>query len=138
LKGSIPTTFGSLTKLVHVYLNHNFFQFDLPSQLSQLTNLKDLFLEHNAFRGSVPTEFAKMTSLRMCLATIPSRQFHIMTNILTLFLLFHNTTENFRIFETIMTGTMPDAICDMKDKYDLTGLEADCGKVSCECCTTCH
>ena len=34
---------------------------------------------------------------------------------------------------------MPSEICDMKDKYNLKNLEADCKeKIECACCTKCH
>ena len=52
-----------MKKLLHLYLNHNFLEGELPSELVEMSKVRDLYLEHNAFKGTISTEFALMTNL---------------------------------------------------------------------------
>ncbi|XP_042014935.1 receptor-like protein 35 [Salvia splendens] len=65
LKGSIPSTFVNLTKLIHVDLSHNSFTSSLPSTLfANLTKLIHVDLSLNFLTGSLPsTLFANVTQL---------------------------------------------------------------------------
>ncbi|CAB9520176.1 LRR receptor-like serine threonine-protein kinase At4g08850-like [Seminavis robusta] len=111
LVGPLPTTYGNMRSLRDLWVNHNFLQEAIPSELGKLTDsLVRLYLESNAFHSTVPAELGNLDKL-----------------------------EQFRVFETLVTGTMPHAVCDLVNQDDnkLEQIQADCEKVVCDCCTTC-
>jgi hypothetical protein len=167
LVGPIPTEIGSLDLLSFFSIGGNAFTGTIPTELGLNTELSKflhrgiiecvlriehfsnaffsllstvvLALQNNDLRGTIPlelTEFTSMTSLTlnsnsMLSGTIPS-EIGQLTALERLFLHF-----------TDFTGTMPQAICDLRQR-DLRFLSADCAgenpKVVCpqpSCCNTC-
>ncbi|KAL1542445.1 receptor-like protein 35 [Salvia divinorum] len=58
LKGTIPSTFANLTKLIHVDLSVNDLTGSLPSTLfANLTKLSQVVLSENSLAGSLPSTF---------------------------------------------------------------------------------
>ncbi|CAB9529503.1 LRR receptor-like serine threonine-protein kinase At4g08850-like (Partial), partial [Seminavis robusta] len=77
LVGPLPTTYGNMRSLRDLWVNHNFLQAAIPSELGKLTDsLVRLYLESNAFHSTVPAELGNLDKL-----------------------------EQFRVFETLVTGT---------------------------------
>lgn len=138
--GAIPSEWGQMTKLRHVYLNHNLLQHELPTQLGRLTVLRDFYLEHNAIAGTIPSQFGSLANLGKQNSLSTSFSMFLEMRTRSLFS-FASSKGKFHIFTNQVTGTMPSQICSLKDK-ELKELEADCrGKVECdqpECCTKCH
>jgi Leucine-rich repeat (LRR) protein len=69
LKGTIPSSLGSLTRLVTLWLDYNNLKGTIPSSLASLTQLTDLNLEFNNLKGTIPSSLAsltKLTYLRLC------------------------------------------------------------------------
>jgi hypothetical protein len=54
LKGTIPSSLGSLTKLTYLGLSGNNLKGTIPSSLGSLTKLTYLYLPHNSLTGLVP------------------------------------------------------------------------------------
>ena len=64
MKGSIPSTFANLTKLIHVDLEFNFFAGSLSSMLfERLSNLIHLDLSFNSFSGNILQSLFALPSL---------------------------------------------------------------------------
>jgi hypothetical protein len=126
-----------MKKLSHVFLSHNFLEGELPSELAELSKLRDLYLEHNAFKGTISTEFARLQRLG---EDVVNRGLCLIVLEKLMMIVELSFTENFRIFETQVTGTMPTAVCNLIDKENLKTLEADCrvGRITCPCCTKCY
>jgi hypothetical protein len=54
LKGTIPSSLASLTRLTNLNLSANNLKGTIPSSLASLTRLAILILDHNALTGLVP------------------------------------------------------------------------------------
>ena len=80
--------------------------------LSNFPNLKEARLDNNAFRGEIPSTLGQMVHLRVLM-----------------------------LGGNLLTGSMPDEICNLREYHELKYLEVDCGgsnpKIECDCCTSC-
>ncbi len=65
LTGSIPASFGQLTKLKILALDGNQLSGYIPAELGELTLLNYLFLQGNSLSGSIPYSFAGLESLNV-------------------------------------------------------------------------
>ncbi|KAH9326586.1 hypothetical protein KI387_006764, partial [Taxus chinensis] len=63
LHGSIPPSFGKLTALINLSLDHNHLNHSLPN-LSTLTHLERLHLQNNNLSGNIPTWLSGLKKLK--------------------------------------------------------------------------
>jgi Leucine-rich repeat (LRR) protein len=63
LQGTLPSTFGFMTRLKDLLLWNNDITGHIPTEFGLLTALTDLSLNENQLSGSIPTEFALLSSL---------------------------------------------------------------------------
>ena len=63
LKGTLPTTVGTLGSMTGLYLENNLLVGLLPSELGLLTDLQELYLYSNRLNSSLPTELGLLTGL---------------------------------------------------------------------------
>jgi len=63
MKGSIPTTIGSMTALTYLDVAHSSLKSDLPTEIGALSGLTYLSLAENALTGTVPEQLAQLTAL---------------------------------------------------------------------------
>jgi hypothetical protein len=130
LTGTIPATMGTLKTLTSLVLALNQFTGTIPSSLGDLTALNTWLMDDNQLRGTIPASLGSLTALMFMTfagngltGTIPS-SLEALTDLAVLAL---HTNE--------LDGTMP--FCQMNNRNNFTFLIADCGKVSCPCCTAC-
>ena len=64
LTGSIPSSIGSLTSLLRIYLNTNSLTGTIPSSIGSLSLLTHLLLYLTSISGTIPSSIGSMTSLR--------------------------------------------------------------------------
>jgi Leucine-rich repeat (LRR) protein len=102
--GPVPSELGLLAVLQQLPLAMNRLSGRLPSELGQLTSLLEFYGHDNAFTGDIPSEYGKWVDL---------------------------TVATFD--KTDLSGSMPQAICDL----DVKLLYADCESVVCSCCGYC-
>ncbi|KAG6550862.1 hypothetical protein Mapa_007476 [Marchantia paleacea] len=60
LIGKIPRALGNLTQLLHLLLNENKFDGDIPEELGDLQNLQLLWLQDNELTGKIPASLANL------------------------------------------------------------------------------
>lgn len=65
MTGSIPTSFGALTKLVTLNLDGNYLTGTLPAELGSLTLLETLTISTNNITGTIPDTLAALTRLQI-------------------------------------------------------------------------
>ena len=65
LTGSIPAQLGSLTKLIHLFLDGNSLSGSIPEELGNMSALASLALNDNNLTGSMPVSLGKLTELRL-------------------------------------------------------------------------
>eukprot|EP01041_Mallomonas_annulata_P005409 gene5409-10821_t len=65
LKGTIPSSLGSLTTLTFLQMAGNSLSGTIPKSLGQLTLLYDLWLGSNCLEGSIPTSLGNLLSLQV-------------------------------------------------------------------------
>jgi RHS repeat-associated protein len=64
ITGTIPSSFGSLSKLQYLILQSNNLSGQIPSSLGNLTNLKSLLLSYNhQLSGTIPVELGNLSNL---------------------------------------------------------------------------
>jgi hypothetical protein len=63
LKGTIPSSVGSMTGLTSMDLTGNNLKGTIPSSLASLTKLTGLDLEENNLKGTIPSSLASLTLL---------------------------------------------------------------------------
>ncbi|KAI6688845.1 hypothetical protein NL676_025673 [Syzygium grande] len=63
VNGAVPSSLGNLSRLTHLYLNHNNLTGNIASSLGQLTKLSVLDLSRNFLTGSIPASFSMMRNL---------------------------------------------------------------------------
>lgn len=63
VNGAVPSSLGNLSRLTHLYLNHNNLTGNIASSLGQLTELSVLDLSRNFLTGSIPASFSMMSNL---------------------------------------------------------------------------
>ena len=118
LRGSIPSSLGSLANLTWLSLAHdpesglgyNALTGSIPSSLGRLTNLEFLFLNNNDLSGSIPSSLGNLTYLEVLDlgsndlgGSIPSS----LGNLINLYRLFLRSNR--------LTGSIPDALCKFAD-----------------------
>jgi Leucine-rich repeat (LRR) protein len=111
LTGTIPSTLGHLTALTELVLAENQLSGTIPSTMGHLTNLARLLLWNNRLTGTIPASLRSLTS----------------------------SLNSTRLDGNRLHGTVP--FChdthnnSSSNSTTLVQLEADCGKVTCPCCT---
>lgn len=106
LDGSLPRTIRGLTSLRILRAADNELTGPIPTDLGKLTKLEDVYLEDNNFSGRIPPELGELTKLKLM-----------------------------RLHDTKLSGEMPDRICNLKQRFALQELTADCDEISpCNCC----
>ena len=63
LRGTMPSTIGTITNLRYIGLNKNSLSGTIPASLGQLTLLGCLTLERNMLMGTIPPEIGLLTAL---------------------------------------------------------------------------
>jgi Leucine rich repeat len=129
VKGHIPNDLGLLNALTALDLGSNELTGALPSSLGLLTALTSVDLDDNMFTGTIPSTLGWLTALtylhlenNALTGTIPS-VFGSLAALTSLFL-----------YNNVLTGVMP---FDCMNRPSFEHLIADCGEVSCPCCTHC-
>lgn len=131
--GTIPTEFGLLHEYFRDFtMDSNHYTGTIPTWLGLCTAMKKLGLQNNLLTGQIPTQLAKLPILERVLlwnnslsGTVPP----ILAQNLTKLRAFH-ITDN-----PGLTGTIPDALCDVASNLTALGLETcpytrfgyDCG-----------
>ncbi|XP_010691039.2 probable LRR receptor-like serine/threonine-protein kinase PAM74 [Beta vulgaris subsp. vulgaris] len=69
LTGSLSTSMGNLSAIVHLWLGHNKLSGSLPD-LSSMKMLQTLHLENNQFEGSIPESLSNLPNIREMYSTI--------------------------------------------------------------------
>lgn len=119
--GTIPTEFGLLHEYFRDFtMDSNHYTGTIPTWLGLCTAMKKLGLQNNFLTGQIPTQLAKLPILERVLlwnnslsGTIPP----ILAQNLTKLRAFH-VTDN-----PGLTGTIPDALCDVASNLTALGLE---------------
>lgn len=126
LQGSTPQT-GPMTNLQTLDLSSNILQGELPALQNQ-NRLLHLDLSGNSFQGGIPDTYEELEDLQVLnLSDNPGINGTIPTAMSQL--------SNLRVLNlegTDLTGTVPDAICQISMQDNVT---VDCERVACDCCT---
>jgi hypothetical protein len=107
----MPDTYGHLSLLKYLYLDHNQLTGTIPGSLGALTDLNKLYLQSNQLNGTVPDTFSHLKHL----------------------------TE-LKLQDNGITGDVPPTVCHLVDQSNtLVLLSADCKtQVNCTCCHECY
>lgn len=115
LSGTIPATVFSIPTIRLVYMSECGLSGTIPASYASAPLLRDLFLDGNGITGTVPA--------------VASGQLELL--------------NEFLLQDTLITGTMPDSVCALKD-FSLDDLWSDCGgaspEIECDfpdCCNRC-
>ena len=100
--------------LTDLQIYNNKFKGPLPSEVGNCYQLEKLEIQDNQFTGTFPVSLAGLEKLSVM-----------------------------KIYRNSFTGSMPKEVCDLKDKFDLGFIAADCnkeagGQVVCDCCNSCY
>jgi hypothetical protein len=127
LNGTLPMTLIDMTSLTYLSVGNNFITGAIPPELGSLTNMNELFLYGNHLEGSLPSTLGRLTNMtgfsaihNQLTGSIPE-EIQSWTR-LQWFYVDHNNR---------MTGTVPDALCDVSN---ITSILIDC---SVECPVDC-
>lgn len=137
ITGSIPASFGRLSYLEVIDLDHNQMSSTIPESLFGLTNLIALDLNNNHLEGSISSYIGNLSKLvfiqldnNIFTGTIPSEIGRLYSlNVLT-------------IYKNQLSGEVPSEICDLRYNY-LNDFWMDCmthedqSTGTCKCCTKC-
>ena len=141
LTGTLPTELGQLSKLSFLDVSFNALKSQIPPELGRLESLFTLILASNSFVGGIPSQ----------LAAVPNWQqddyaffnaLHLQDNQLsgelpTQFGRIAPRMRDLRLYgNPNLTGDLTSFVCPRPDTMEV--LEADCQRVSCDCCTTCY
>ncbi|KAI3773433.1 hypothetical protein L1987_47962 [Smallanthus sonchifolius] len=63
--GSIPTSFGNLTKVLTLDIGNNYLSGRIPKFLGELSNLRILLLGKNNFTSSIPKQLCRLTNVTL-------------------------------------------------------------------------
>ena len=109
--GPIPPTIASKSDLASLSITNTTLGGSIPPEMGRLGGLRRVWLYENDLTGRIPNELAQLPLL-----------------------------EVLEVFENKLTGTMPSGVCStiQNAAYDFKALSADCGEVSCDCCTECY
>lgn len=113
LKGPIYPYIGDISTLAFFSATKCGLTGSLPPELSNIgAPLQKLWLYGNQLTGAVPTEYGRFSRLAVL-----------------------------QVEGNLMTGTMPQEVCNNRDTNPLGGLletlGADCARVACDCCSCC-
>ena len=152
LHGTIPTEFGELSLMSHLWLNNNILSGTLPSQLKQCISLCELQLRSNNLNGTIPEIFGNLSDLNLFDVSnnvdlggeIPSslwendfqpsirpqKEFAEGSRPLG------NVDAILSLANTDVLGTVPDEFCSHIDELNLdhTNWFLDEPKIDCKCC----
>eukprot|EP00804_Cyclotella_cryptica_P029163 CCRYP_005331-RB/>CCRYP_005331-RB protein AED:0.16 eAED:0.16 QI:75/1/1/1/0.75/0.66/9/402/921 len=155
--GTIPESFGELTKLEDLYIQANHLVGPIPASISKLTALQQLDLSFNRLTGPIPVSLSDLMQLRELVlndnrltGNIPDigsmKRIEIArfnNNLLSGDLKFSlgagklNYLQEFSFQNNDLRGVVPEYICDLL----LNVLTADCwgpaSPVDCPCCSAC-
>ena len=116
LTGPQPTTIFSVPTIRLLYMSNCSFAGTIPTSYADPPMLRDLFLDGNRITGTVPA--------------IGPGQLEFL--------------NEFLLQRTMITGTMPQSVCDLRFDHILDDLFADCGgenpEIDCDfpdCCNRC-
>jgi hypothetical protein len=109
-------------RVIRVALTDQNVQGSIPADLALLSHLQSLELDGNDFTGTVPSTLTALTAL-----THLSLEHNRLTGTMP-FCVDDNNDNNTTIIIDTNNGVRPSS---------LTELSADCGEVSCRCCSTC-
>jgi hypothetical protein len=114
--GPIPRTIFDIPSIRLVYMQDCDLTGTIPSQYSNPPLLRDLYLNGNPITGSVPA--------------IAAGELEMLNELL--------------LHETLVTGTMPRSVCNLRENFILDDLWTDCGgedpEIDCpfpDCCNRC-
>lgn len=104
----------------------------IPTELSRLTRLVHLDLGQNELSGSIPSELGTLSLLRtLRLGDLPEISGTIPSELGRL-----SALESLIVSGSLM-GTVPSEVCLLRSS-SLSVFEAPCGRVDCDCCTSCQ
>jgi hypothetical protein len=137
VRGTIPPSFGRLTRLKRIQLSRNNIDGTLPSELGLLhEHLEVLSIGHNNISGTIPSQLGRLTNLM---------ELNLAGNALTgdippeLNLLEELTI--LRLEENHVSGSIPQSMCNISasDAINHTSVQisVDCDQVQCPCCADC-
>lgn len=117
LTGTIPVSFGSLTKLQILKIQSNKLNGTLPFEIGSMASLTSLYVHFNELTGSLPSTIGELSSLvdldiqgNNITSTLPAEMYYMSS--LTLL----------DIRETFLTGTFPHFFCDVGHIVSNIGL----------------
>jgi Leucine-rich repeat (LRR) protein len=139
LTGTVPTTISTMSSLRELWLNNNLLEGSVPTQLGSCPALSVVHLQDNAgIGGSLPAELGNLKSLGELENECLSRD-----NCLAVYLTSKRSSTllpaTLDVFNTSITGSIPEAVCALKTEDKLEVLSATCsGGLNCQCCTKCY
>ncbi|CAK7350522.1 unnamed protein product [Dovyalis caffra] len=113
LIGEIPDSLGRLKKLIDLDLAINNLAGSIPSSLTELTSIVQIELYNNTLTGELPRGMGKLTELKRLDASMNQLSGSIPDELCRLPL------ESLNLYENGFTGTLPPAIADSPNLYEL-------------------
>jgi Leucine-rich repeat (LRR) protein len=154
LRGLLPKAIGNWTNLTYFDIEENAFSGTLPPSIGRWSNLEWFSVAMNALKGTLPEEIGNWTNLQVF-----SVRSNNMTGSLPKSIGRWSNMKWFSVRDdNRFTGNIPTSILDWKqiqtaafafnrftgvlplcirNVSSLIYLDADCGEVSCSCCTKC-
>jgi hypothetical protein len=102
LKGTIPSSLGSLTRLDYLSLSFNILEGTIPSSLGSLTRLETLDLQFSHLNGTIPSSLGSLTRLDTLYLQFNNLKGTIPSSLGSL-----TRLEELRLYGNILTGLVP-------------------------------
>ena len=141
VKGTIPTEIGRLTNLQKFAAADGDLSGSIPSEFGLCTDLEILSLNNNRrLSGTLPKEFGELTMLEVLVVTASS-----LSGTIPSVLGRCTNLSLVELFDTDLTGKIPDSLCDLLGAGTLGKLTVDCrvdsftglSPMECSCGCTC-
>lgn len=129
MDGTIPTVIGLLQDLEFMDISSNALSGNIPTQLGRLTALEELMLNGNKLSGLVPREIGDLLELKFLHLEDNSALVGTVPTELGLLV----SLESLVLTGTNLRGRVPAGLCDI-DTLELSVTDIGC-RINCECCT---
>ncbi|GJS00245.1 receptor-like protein kinase [Tanacetum coccineum] len=108
LTGTIPSSFGQLTKMSLLYLSENNLSGKIPPELGNCTSLLDLQLYTNQLEGSIPSELGMLNLTNLSLFT------NRLTGEVPMSIWKIKSLEYLLLYENSLSGELPVEVAELK------------------------
>ena len=140
ISGGLPTCLATLSSLEEIDVNNNSLSGPIPPGLFALPSLEILVLSNNQFSGSLDMLFSDNSGETRNIFLPAFHKLRVLRLENNLFedsiptaLAFLGHLKALSLQDNQLDGDL-DGLCT----HDLSLLSADCGQVTCTCCTLCY